>query len=716
MKNSNRIAHNNVFLLLALLFLAQGVLARAGEAAVTAPPSGDYAHRESYSLPLFPGGEVLRNPNGGVAAFINLFPDTRIAGDAVLELWYSYSPIVIPDISAMTVSLNGTPLDSRILKAESAPRSSWSVKLPGELFRTGQNEIEIAVTHRTIDGLCRDIDNNANWFILRPETQLAFVVESLEYQLSSFPRPFSDPYSAAKINTVTYLPHDWDEDMLSAAMNLGSLLGQTTPQGAFPKRIQVRVGEPGQVEANEIVIGRTSDLLPELEEELGQPISPDVPVLALRELPNGFTRLIVAANESKALAKAVDALSRPQLVRTFIGDLAVLSSPLADAPPGMLAALFRDKRQLFSLKDFGYNEDIPVTGAFHQEAFIDVPRPPNYRAGDGSYIELRFRHSRILDPKKSAVTIYINDIPIRACALATENADSGVLRAPIPPSELSRFFWRVRFGFYHDLGIVDCSKRYDEVAWSVIEKETTVNLSPGKLPYIPVWENFAYDLPIAQSGRIELTMLLAEDNPSQSDFTTAFILSYLVGARNNNSLRWRVRTNPGDFDAETAPGTIIALGKNSGGNAWGSLSKYLRVYPLKEGFHVESGLDIQQNVLNDFSVCQISPVNGGKWLYSFMYKYNGRMNDLFAYSLRGNIPLSGQLSLVDEKGRATSLLGQVSLAGDESENSNPPSRSFFERLGGLFGGADRTIAIYMIVLGAVLLLTILFTFLARRRR
>lgn len=712
MENSSRFARKNVFLLFAFLFLATSLLtgARAGEAA----PSGVYAHREAYALPLFPGGDVLRNPNGGAAAYINLFPDTRIAGDAVFELWYSYSPIVIPDISSMTVSLNGTPIDSRILKPDGAARSNWSVKLPGELFRAGQNEIEIAVTHRTIDGLCRDIDNNANWFIIRPETQLAFVLESMEYRLSDFPRPFSDPYSSEKINTVAYLPEDWDEDMLSAAMNLGSILGQTAQTG-FPKRLQIRVGEPEQVEADEIVFGRPGVLLPELEDEIGRPLSPDVPVLALRTLPNGFTRLIIAAEDSKAFAKAIEALSRPRLVQTFTGDLAVLSSPLADAPIGVLASFFIDKRQLFSLTDFGYNEDIPVTGAFHQDAYIDIPRPPNYRAGDGSYIELRFRHSRILDPKKSAVTVYINDIPIRASALTTENADSGVLRAPIPVSELRRFFWRVRFGFYHDLGIIDCSKRYDEVAWSVIEKETAIRLNPGKVPYIPVWENFPYDLPIGQSGKIDLTMLLAEGNPSQSDFTTAFILSYFVGAHNRNSLRWRVRTNPDGFDAESAPGTVVALGKNAGGERWGGLSKYLSIYPLKEGFHVGNGLDLQPNLINDFSICQISPISGEKWLYSFMYRYNGRLNDLFAYSLRNLSPLSGQISLVDEKGRATSFLGQVTLQEGQTENQNPSSQSFFGKLAGLLRGADRTVIIYAVVLGVVLLLTILITFLARRR-
>ncbi len=703
----------SIHLLFALLLLTLFSVscAAVAEAALLqwAPAPGEVAHREPYSRPLFMEDEVLRNPNSGVMTYLELFPETRIAETAVLDLWYSYSPIVIPDISTMTVSVNGTPVDSRILEVDGAARSNWSVKVPGTLFRTGQNEVEISVVHRTIDGLCRDIDNSANWFIIRPETRLNFVLESAQYKLSSFPRPFVDPYTASKTNTVIYLPENPDEDTLSAAMNLSTLLGQASFSGAFPKRLQIRLGEPGQAEANEVVFGKTSELLPELA---GENLSADVPVLTLQTLPNGYTRLLITAEDSKAFERAVSALGRPQLVRTFVANQVALSAPLADLPVTTLAKLFRDKRQTFTLANFGYTDDIPVTGAFHQEAFVDIPRPPNYKAGDGSYVELRFRHSRILDPKKSAVTIYINDIPIRAVALLQENADGGVLRAPIPASELNRPSWRVRFGFYHDLGIVDCSKRYDEVAWSVIEKETTVYLNTGKVPYVPVWDNFPNDFYVGGSGRIDLTMLLAMEGPAQSDFTTAGILAYYIGIFHSSEIHWRVRPAEG-FDAESAPGTIIALGRNSEAGRWGPLEKYMPIYPQGSGYRVAGNLDVEPSVLKDFDVYQIGRVSEGKWLYAFMFKHNSRLNDLLAYSLQGGASLRGQVSLVDERGKVTSFLGEAP-APEQPNPSGAPTEgnSLLARLSTM----DGTAGTYILVLVLVLAVTIALTFLMRRRR
>ena len=44
-------------------------------------------------------------------------------------------------------------------------------------------------------------------------------------------------------------------------------------------------------------------------------------------------------------------------------------------------------------------------------------------------MELHFRHAKILDRKKSAVTVYVNDIPIRSEVLTAENADGGIFKS-----------------------------------------------------------------------------------------------------------------------------------------------------------------------------------------------------------------------------------------------------------------------------------------------
>lgn len=638
---------------------------------------------DSYTLKLFTEDTVLRNPNGSVSGYFELYPGSAIAEPAVLDLWYTYSPTTRVDLSAMTVSVNGIPVASRFLLAQEGRVSNWQIPLPVNHFRTGPNEISISVVHRTIDGLCRDIDNPANWFIIRPETRVSFNVARSPYTLSSYPRPFLDEYLASKINTVFYVPDDPDEAMLAALFTLAADWGARGPAGV-PQRLEVRLGAAGQVPANEIVLSQDT-----------------ASALNFSGLPNGYSRLLITGENSGSMAAAMNALSRPQLVKTFFGQQMVLSSPL---PPDSTNGV-KGKKEAYTLSDLGYENDITAAGAFHQEAIFNIQRPPNYKIGDGSYIELHFRHSPILDPKKSAVTIYVNDIPIRATALTAENAERGILKAPIPASELNKPSWRVRFGFYHDLGIVDCSKNYDEVAWSVVEKETTVFLAPGKIEYIPALEDFPNNFSVTPDEAVNLTMLLP-DRPSQEEISAAFKLAYFIGQQNRSKIVWQVQS-ASSFDAKKASGTVIALGRNTDADQWKALKKYLPIFPDAEGvYHVAPWVEAMPDAMPALDIYQIGKIDDDKLLYAFMYVSPDRMNNLLNYALANGSFLAGQLTLVDAQGNHVSFYQQ------------PPKKSGssgFAWLASILSSANGVAGTYLAVFIVVLAATLALTFFMRKR-
>lgn len=652
--------------------------------------------RTSYSVPLFPAGSVLRNPNSGVLAYFQLYPDTKISGEAILDLWYSYSPIVIPDISTITVSINGTPLTSRILKLDQAAKSNWKIAIPSAHFRPGMNDIEVSVVHRTIDGLCRDIDNDANWFTINPETRLVFLLEKPDGKLADFPRPFTDYYTAGMINTAVYLPENFDNGLLAALMNLGGVLGRGSQAGALPTRLLVRTGAPGRYEANEIVFGMRSGIPETLTPEAGKP------AISFVKQDNGFKRLHIDATDADGYEKAVEALGRPLLVGTLQNDSIKLGAPLPAMRYASSNPFMRGSREFFTLTDFGFDSDIQVSGAFHQEAQMFIPSPPNYRAAEGSYIELNFRHSPLLDPRKSAVTIYINAIPIRAVALMHENAAGGVLRAAIPTSELGSSFWNVRFAFYHDLGIIDCSKRYDDVAWSVIDKKTSVYLKKSKTLRHPALEDFPNDFQIDDSGVAHLTLLLME-HPGEADLTAIFKLAYFIGLNNNGKIAWHVET-PETFDAANAKGTVIAVGRNHEGNKWGILKTNLLLYPENGAYYTDDRLEILPDVLKDFTVCQVTKTADNKRVYALMYKTTHKFIELLDFSIAAASPLTGQVALVDDKGEVTSLR----LEATETVRDI----TFIDRLTASIGGAAVT---YALVLAVVILATAVLLVATRKK-
>ncbi len=688
----------------ALVFATAAWAAAGGDTNATEAPV-----REPYVISLFATDRVLRDPNEGVASSFELFPGSRIEGNAELNLRYSWSPLTLPDLSAITIFVNDTPVDSRILKAPQVQESEWTVEIPGRYFRTGDNEVRISVVHRTIGGPCRDIDNDANWFIVRPETRLGFVLSRGAYGMSDFPRPFSDPWSASKTNTVIYLPPDCD-DALSTAIDTAAFLGRSGEAGALPGRLEIRTGKPEPSGANQIVFVKNDSRRPNLKGT----DSADVPVLTFQTLSDGHSRLSIAANDSTAFSKALAALKNPQLVKTFVGDRVALSSPFpAEAESG--AGVFRaGDKTIFTLSDLGYADDIPVTGAFHQEAYVDIPRPTNYRTGEGSYIEFHFRHSPILHPQKSAVTVYIDDIPVRAAPLLRQNADGGVLDVPIPASELNKPWWAVRFAFYHDLGVVDCSKRYDEVAWSVVEKNTALHLKPGPLPYLPTWDCFPGDFPPGADGRVDLTLLLKDG--SEASLNPAAMLAWYVGNANGSDIRWHVRRSAA-FDAKTARGTILAVGNRDDPSIWKPLESALPVYPVGGGYRIAPDLNLVPETLKNFDICEIGHLGdakAGRWVYAFLLAPDSRL--LTARPL-GDLRLGGRVSLTDANG-LVSVLQRSAAEGNASTLADENlSKSWAARLYDDVRNAPKSAAaVYLCVLGAVILLTFVVTIVTWKKR
>ena len=639
---------------------------------------------DSYSLSLFSEETVLRNPNASATGSFVLHNGGKVTGPVNLDLWYSYTPTILTQLSFISVSVNGIPVASQPLRAESADAGNWQVTLPEGYLRPGANNITVDVVHRSIDGLCRDIDDPANWFILRPATKVTFGLLRDPYTLASFPRPFLDDYLASKVNTVFYLPETADVDVFAGLLNLASAWGKQGLSGSRMHRLEIRYGALAAAsDANEIVLGSGEGL----------------PVLELGGLPGGFTRLSVSGAGNKDLAAALGVLARPQLVKTFQGSRMALDvSQLPKQDGSRYFNKGNDKKGSYTLADLGQEDDIPAAGAFHQEVDITVPRPAGYGIGDGSYIELHFRHSPILDPKKSAVTIYVNDIPVRAQALTAENAEQGVLKAPIPASELDRQSWRVRFGFYHDLGIIDCSKRYDEVAWSVVEKNTSVYLKEGEARHIPSWEFFPTDFGVDDKNVIQLTMLLP-DSPSAQELTAAFKLAYFISQQNNGPVHWQAQT-VSSFDVKKAVGSVIAIGSHEDTRLWQTLKEQLPVVPEGVSYRLAPWVEAIPAYLRNFDICGIGHIGQGQTVYGIMYTDADRLEKLLFYKMMNQELLSGQLTLVDAQGKA------VTFTEPKPEKA-PGIGAMTEKFG--------TVGIYAAVVAGVIIVTGLVLFMMRRR-
>lgn len=640
-----------------------------------------------YSISLFANDVVMKNPNDSASGFLDIIQGTKLAAPPVLDLWYSCTATVRSDLSSMTLLVNGQPVASKQLNVSTNLRNNWQVSIPLEFIKPGVNEFTIAVLHRSIDGLCRDIDNEGNWFTIRSETTLKFQSGLRDYTLADYPYPFINEYLSNKINTILYMPSA-DNASLTLMLGLASNWGTKAPSGA-PWRIAVNLGVPNQQPSgNEVCLG----LIDKWNAAIGNAYPDNTAILQLTPLAGGYQRLLVSGNNEQGLALASDALSRDSFVKTLSGN----------------AVSFNEDKRLtvkidnnktnghYSLLDLGYESDVEVAGVFHQNTDIYLARPSNYSIGSGSFIELYFRHSKVLDAKKSAVTVYINGKPIRSAVLRPENADGGMLKVPIPDSELDQPGWQIRFAFYHDLGIVDCSKRYDDVAWSVVENRTNIYLAPGKQKGNVSLADFPYIMNSKDNKVMNVTMWISPE-PTAEELTLACKLAYWIGQRNKTKIKWQVQQAL-DFDPSKASGTVIVLGKNTDIAKRKNLQRYLSICSDEAGtVHMAEWLDVYPDIFKMQNSYQVSRTDGnnGNLIYSFTYADAQSMSNYLNLALAGTNSLQGQVAFSDINGQLESFVKPI----EKNSINNTWVAGLFANTAGVYAGI-----VSVVILGTIALM------------
>lgn len=512
---------------------------------------------EVYNVKMFPDDVLLNSPINDYYYWLEIKPGI-ILHKALIDIWYSCSDTIIKEVSSLTVSVNGRPLASTHIGKEGDSPNRITASVPLELLQEGINEIKITTTQRSIEKTCQDVDNKANWVVLHKSSVIHLEGTGKKAALSDYPYPFINHLSLSPVNAVWILPSNPDRETIEAMLNLAADWGYKL-RGGNMQNLRVITGEANQ-EQNQILVSILKE-----EGKRGEGY------LKL-DADAGFCRLTVGGSDAEGLKKAAAFLSSDFIKQAEgdglkVGEYVKKSVSQQDN---------REKRSI-TLKDLGYGE-ITLTGAFHQRTMITVKRPPGLTVGPGSYVEVYFRHSSLLNPARSAVTIYINGRPLKSIALNPGNAEKGVLKVEIPQDELNRSIWNIEFAFYHDIGMADCSKKYEEIAWSVIEKDTRVYLTSGRNRAVARWADFPnFNLRLNKTCALWLPA-----QPSDSELALAFLLAARMGQVYGHDLNWKVYLGEKGIYAKEK--NLLVITRHNDINAWKKEINDLAFYKDEKGY------------------------------------------------------------------------------------------------------------------------------------
>ena len=464
------------------------MLSASGAAGATAASTPS-----KFFVPLF-NGESSRLE--GVLAsreFSFRLPEhVRYLPGSQFKLVFRASPLLLPDVSTMTVSLNGRQLTSMRPtggREKQPERQTVAIDLESNALQPGWNKLLLRCLLVTTATPCRDVDNPASWVELAGGTgfDVAFAEQALFPELQRFPDALGEPrlmnLGAAHDEPAVSLlvaPNGSDtawRGVVVAAARLGQLL--------YLDEKSVRIGSltdfaAKSVRSNGVIVAKREDLA-----------AADLPVefgLPLRGLKNGEGFLgefitgepargqrrwiLVSGADDAGLEKAILALgSAPALRDAAANPWIIKETPVISPVTDKLAAPTEGSVTFDSLNGGG----IMLRGLFRNETSRFWPLPPGWQTGPGGKLTLDFSHAENLD-KTSAFQVAVNDQSIGSIALTEANAQRTRRVLPIPAGLPGRDPSTVAIKSYLDIGTVDCAHRNEERAWLDLAGSSTIDV------------------------------------------------------------------------------------------------------------------------------------------------------------------------------------------------------------------------------------------------
>lgn len=262
----------------------------------------------------------LRGVNGVNGVVFSVRGD-RVVTAAEVDLVYSYSPALLPDLSQINVLINEEVVASLpVAREKGGTLQRQTVSIPAHLV-TEFNRLNVQlIGHYTTD--CEDPGHSSLWATVSNTSELRLVTQPLVQQndLAQLPRPFFDRRDVRRLDLPFVFASRPDAAYLEAAGTISSWFGSLADyRGATFRVTQGVIPASG----NAIVVLRGSDRVAGLE--TAGAAGPTISVVENPNDPYGKLLLVMGRDSEElktaamALAVGADALSGDSAsIRDFV--------------------------------------------------------------------------------------------------------------------------------------------------------------------------------------------------------------------------------------------------------------------------------------------------------------------------------------------------------------------------------------------------------------
>lgn len=440
---------------------------------------------------------TLRGTQGSAGVPFGVRTD-ELVQSAILNLKYSSSPALLPDLSHLRVAVNGVTVDAIPLQTgnQSGKIRTANVSIDPRLI-TAYNRIDIQlVAHYSRD--CENPDNSSLWANIDASSTLTLNTRqvALANELSLLPVPFFDPHDTRRLELPFYFAQMPEANILESAGIVASYFGALAGyRGAtFPVSMKSfpSSGNAVMVSKLDALPKNLTDLYPELAHLNG----PGVAIIPNPKDSYGKL-LLVLGKDAKEIRIAASALA---LHAPLAGSVAAVDSfdsgsprKPYDAPnwisdkfPVRFGDLVDQNAQTGKLSVTGYQPEVIRVG-------LQLPPDLFVWGHEGVPVTLKYRYTVPTKDGLSALNISINEAfvtslpldghpsaqwpPIRWWNSLSPRGKMPIVQKLLLPTQPLSSNSQLKFHFLFDRQQgAKCSNTYPDVS-AAVDGDSTIDIS-----------------------------------------------------------------------------------------------------------------------------------------------------------------------------------------------------------------------------------------------
>ena len=491
--------------LAALAAVSTSPNSNADEGSGSTLSSQDKPHNQYAEVPFF---QSTHDRLDGCLAkrdyLIRLPEHVRFEAGSEILLTYRASPLLMPDVSTLSVRLNDRELTSVRLGsqkgASSQDPSTLRIPVSAGMLLPGWNRISLGCLLQTTEEMCRDVDNPAAWLEVEAGSalKLSYSIVPLFPEIQRFPHAMTEPQllvlsdrfatgSKKKQEPVVSVLMPWDagESELRTFLICTARMGQTgyvRPESILSADLSAF--DADSESRNGILIATKEalasvDLPPELKSTIaglknGEGLLAEIIVGDAKSTQHRW--MVLSGGDGEGLEKAALTVGSSMALRnTTSNPLIVTEEPIVSPIEERMAQPKTGAVKLGSLP----GGDMILRGLFRQAGERALVFPPGFQTTSRSHLDLDFSHAGNLE-KTSAFDVKLNDVLIGSIALTPENSNPSRRRLAIPAGITGRDLSKLSVSSYLDIGRADCAHIVEERAWLNIAGSSMldINIAP----------------------------------------------------------------------------------------------------------------------------------------------------------------------------------------------------------------------------------------------